>query len=93
MDTAVSTTEFIQWLTTLGIGGVLAGFIFMFYRKDMKSYTDMWKAAAEQFITVIKENTASNIKLITLIENLERNSIRKSDIETLVDRKILERGK
>lgn len=82
--------EFIQWLTTLGIGGVLAGFMFMFYRKDMKQYTDMWKSTSEQLINVVKENTSSNSKLIALIENQERNALRKSDIESIVDRRFRE---
>jgi hypothetical protein len=85
-------TEFIQWLTTLGIGGVLAGFMFMFYRKDVKQYTEMWRTTTEQLINVIKENTSSNTKLIALIEAQERNSIRKTDIAELIDRKIIERN-
>jgi len=82
--------EFIKWIATLGVGGVLAGFMFVFYRKDVKMYTDLWKLTTEQLVTVVKENTASNTKLITLIESQERNSLRKSDIESLVDRKISE---
>ncbi len=80
--------EFVKWLATLGIGGVLAAFIFMFYRKDVKSYTELWKVMADQLITVIKENTASNIKLINLIENQERNTLRKSDIAALMNRRL-----
>ena len=75
---------------TLGVGGVLAGFMFMFYRKDIKQYTDLWKAATDQLITVIKENTASNTKLIGLLETQERNSVRKTDLENMIDRKIME---
>jgi hypothetical protein len=80
--------EFIKYFSTLGIGGVLAGFMFIFYRKDMKQYTDQWRVVAEQLMVVIKENTASNSKLVTMIENQERNSIRKSDIEALVDHRL-----
>ena len=70
----------MKWFATLGVGGVLAGFMFMFYRKDVKQYTELWKTIAEQVITVIKENTASNMRLSMLIENLERNALRKSDL-------------
>ncbi len=86
-------TEFAQWIATLGIGGVLAGFMFMFYRKDMKQFTDLWKTTSDQLILVIKENTTSSTRLIALIENQERNALRKDDIVTLIDRKLTERGK
>jgi hypothetical protein len=78
-------TDFTKWLITLGVGGILAGFMFVFYRKDVKQFTELWKSVADQLINVIKENTASNIKLITLIEAQERNAIRKQDIESLID--------
>ena len=81
-------TEFTQWLVTLGVGGILAAFMFTFYRKDVKQYTELWRTTAEMLMGVVKENTASNAKLIALIENQERNAIRKSDIEALVERKI-----
>ena len=76
--------DFVKWLTTLGIGGVLAGFMFMFYRKDVKQYTELWRTTAELLIITVKENTASNTKLISLIETQERNMLRKADIEALV---------
>lgn len=77
--------EFIKWFTTLGIGGVLAGFMFMFYRKDVKQYTELWKLTTEQLTAIVKENTASNVRLITLLENIERNTMRKQDIEAMID--------
>ncbi len=80
--------EFVKWLATLGIGGVLAGFMFVFYRKDIKQYTELWKISSEQQMVIVKENTASNIKLVTLIENLERNAIRKADIEVMIERRL-----
>jgi len=82
-------TEFSKWLVTLGIGGVLAAFMFVFYRKDVRQYTDLWKIATDQMITIVKENTASNIRLISLIETQERNMLRKSDIESFIDRKFI----
>jgi hypothetical protein len=83
--------EFTKWLVTLGVGGVLAAFMFTFYRKDVKQYTELWRFTVEQLINVVKENTASNVKLMALIENSERNALRKSDIELIVDRKFNER--
>lgn len=75
--------EFTKWLVTLGVGGVLAGFMFAFYRKDIKQYTELWKVTSEQLIQVIKDNTTSNTRLISLIENQERNLLRKVDLEAL----------
>lgn len=77
-------SEFAKWLVTLGVGGVLAGFMFMFYRKDVKQYTELWRSTADVLMSVIKENTASNTKLIGLIETQERNVLRKQDIELLL---------
>lgn len=79
--------EFVKWFATLGIGGVLAAFMFMFYRKDMQQYTELWRTTSELLMTVIKENTASNAKLISLIESQERNSLRMRDIDSLLKRK------
>lgn len=83
--------EFSKWLVTLGVGGVLAAFMFVFYRKDVHQYTELWKTVAEQLMNVVKENTASNTRLISLIETQERNAVRKEDIAVLVDRKLSER--
>ena len=85
--------EFTKWLATLGIGGVLAAFMFTFYRKDVKQYTELWKAATDQLIMVIKENTASNVKLIGLIEEEQRNALRKSDLLALIDKRLDEKSK
>lgn len=80
--------EFTKWIVTLGVGGVLAGFMFVFYRKDVKQYTELWKLATDQLLAIVKENTASNTKLIAMLESQERNAIRKGDIEALVDKRL-----
>lgn len=85
--------DFIKWISTLGIGGVLAAFMFVFYRKDVQQYTELWRSTADQLMGVVKDNTASNVKLIALIESQERNAIRKSDIEEIVDHRIDVKGK
>lgn len=83
--------EFAKWLATLGVGGVLAGIMFMFYRKDIKQFTDLWKLTTDQMVVIVKENTVSNTKLISLIESQERNMIRKEDIAHMVDRRLMAR--
>ncbi len=85
--------EFAKWLATLGVGGSLAAFMFSFYRKDVKQYTELWKMATDQLMTVVKENTSSNSKLISLIENQERNMLRKDDIALLVDRRMKQQSR
>lgn len=82
--------EFFKWLATLGVGGVLAGLMFMFYRKDVKQYTELWKTATDQMISIVKENTASNTKLIALIETQERNALRKDDIAFMLGHRVKE---
>lgn len=54
MDLATS-----QWFATLGVGGVLAGMMFVFYRRDVRRYTDEWRGQSEMLIEVVKENTAA----------------------------------
>ena len=77
--------EFTKWLVTLGVGGVLAAFMFAFYRKDIKQYTELWKSATDQLIAVVKENTMSNAKLISMIESQERNAVRREDIVDMIN--------
>lgn len=80
--------EFTKWLVTLGVGGVLAAFMFIFYRKDVRQYTELWRSTADLLVQTIKENTASNTKLISLIEAQERNMLRMVDIESIVDHRL-----
>lgn len=85
------STEFAQWLVTLGVGGVLAAFMFVFYRKDVKQYTELWQSQADRmenlirFMTeVVLKNTESNTQLIVLIEEMKANQMRKADIYELI---------
>jgi hypothetical protein len=75
--------NFIEWTATLGIGGILAGFMFVFYRKDIKMYAELWKLMAEQLTELVRDNTAASIRLITMLESVERNAMRKDDVEKL----------
>jgi len=68
----MNDVEFIKWFATLGVGGILAGVMFVFYRRDLRQYTDMWKGQSDDLIQVVKENTASNTKLVTVIDALHR---------------------
>lgn len=55
----VPDMEFVKWLTSMGVGGTIAGLMFMFYRKDVKLYTDQWRGQSEALLQVVKENTAA----------------------------------
>ena len=81
-------TEVLKQIGTLGVGGAIAALMFFFYRKDVQSYTEVWRLTAEHLVGVVKENTASNVKLIALIESQERNQLRKNDILSIIDERI-----
>lgn len=85
--------EFTKWLVTLGVGGILAGMMFAFYRKDIKQYTELWKLMADKLVDIVEKNTASNTKLINMIENQERNAMRKTDIELMIDSRFKDNNK
>lgn len=59
-------SELLQVLTPLGIGGILAAFIFWVYQRDQKTHeieqkanADKWKGQSELFAKVVTENTAA----------------------------------
>lgn len=49
----------LKGLTDYGIAGVLVAVLFVFYRKDVKAYTDLWRTQSELMLTVVKENTSA----------------------------------
>jgi len=62
--------EFAKWLATLGVGGTLAAFIFMFYRKDMKMYSQLWQDNTSILVGLVKDQIATNTRLIAAVEAL-----------------------
>ena len=69
----------IQWFATLGVGGLLAGVMFYFYRQLNTQFTDYvkdqfenQKAQTSLLVSVVKENTESNTKLVTMIDAIHR---------------------
>ena len=69
--------EFGRWLAQLGVGGVLAGVLFAFYRKDVRQFTDLWKEQAssnrlqtEAMMGVVKENTAAFVRSGEVLKSL-----------------------
>ena len=51
--------EMFKFAATLGVGGVLAGLIFWFYRKDSLSHAEAWQGQSEALLRVVKDNTAA----------------------------------
>lgn len=86
-----SIPNLLQWFASLGVGGILAAFMFLLYRKDMKEIISQLKITVNELISVVKENTASNTKLIHMIESQERNTLRKADLLELIDRRANQR--
>lgn len=68
----MADTEFVKWFATLGVGGVLAGLMFMFYRKDVKQYTDLWKGQSDALLQVVKDNTVAITKMDATVDALHR---------------------
>lgn len=67
-------TELIKYLSTMGVGGIIAGFMFMFYRRDVKQFTDQWKGQSEALMKVVTDNTVaitSNTKTIEALHSRE----------------------
>ena len=77
MTGEMANAEFVQWFATLGVGGVLAAFMFWFYRKDVKQFTELRKSVTQELISVVKDNTVSNTKLIAVIEAMERRQAQR----------------
>lgn len=69
----MDTDTFIKSLAPLGVGGILAGIIFAFYRKDMKENAADWKGQSMVLIAVVKENTAAITLLIELIRDMAKD--------------------
>jgi hypothetical protein len=62
----------VRYLSTLGVGGAIAGILFFFYRKDVRLYTEQWKGQSELLAVLIKENTAAFAANTEAIRALER---------------------
>lgn len=79
MGDIVIDADFVKYLASLGVGGVIAGMMFHFYRRDVATYTQQWKGQSDALMTVVRdnmgivrENTAALTKMATLLEALHR---------------------
>ena len=79
MPEAVPLDVLTSYLVTLGVGGVLAAFMFSVHRKDMIQFlarqeeqTELWRGQTEILVTVIKDVVATNTELIHLVKALHK---------------------
>lgn len=77
--------ETVHMFSSLGVGGVLAGIMFYFYRRDRKDsgerfatltkdYGDRYEKLAQDFRTIVQDNTAALTRVVEAIENNGKRS-------------------
>lgn len=64
--------EELRFLASLGVGGILAGFIFWAYRADRNNSESRMVSMATDFRSIVVENTAALTKLIEYLEDREK---------------------
>ncbi len=91
--------EFLKFLIQLGVGGAIAGIIFFFYRKDVRSYTDLWQAQTARsdaqtaaMIKVIAENSANTAVNTEVLKSLHKR-IDRLDLLRIVGNEVEANGK
>jgi hypothetical protein len=62
MDSFIQKALF-ETLPTLGIGGLLAGFMFYFYRKDSKEWIARWEVQSQIWMKIVQDNTSAIVRL------------------------------
>ena len=60
--------ETLKLLAPLGVGGILAGIMFVIYRKDAIQWQEAWKGQSQMLVQVVKENTAAVTALIAKLD-------------------------
>lgn len=77
--TGTPPMEPIQWFATLGVNGILAGVMFYFYKHLNERFTEYVKQQNEHqqrqttlLVEVVRENTASNTKVVTMVDAMHR---------------------
>lgn len=84
--------EFIRFLLQLGVGGVIAGILFFFYRKDVRQFTDLWREQAKlnseqtaAMIAVVKENTIAFTQNTEIARSLHKRIDRLELLRIVTD--------
>lgn len=83
--------EFVKFLAQLGVGGAFAGLMFIFYRKDVRSYTELWQKQAElnhaqtQAMMMLVEKNSGTIASNTEVLKQLHHRIDRLDILRFVE--------
>lgn len=69
----------MKFLVQLGIGGVLAGLLFGFYRKDVRAYTELWKeqailnhAQTTAMMALVEKSTSAIVQNTEVVKSLHK---------------------
>lgn len=52
-----ATGELAQFVMSHGFEGSLAAILFWFYRKDIRSYTELWKETSSALLVALKDSS------------------------------------
>lgn len=80
----------VQWLAQLGVGGAFAALLFHFYRKDVRSYSELWQAQATEnrkmteTVIALVATTTSTMTENTQVLNALHRRIDRLDVLRLV---------
>jgi hypothetical protein len=64
-----STETLVRFLAPLGVGGVLAGFIFYFYRRDITSLVGALKDERSELLKIVRGNAEAMTKIEAAISS------------------------
>ena len=67
-----TSLESLKFFATLGVGGILAGIIFWFYRKDMLGRQEYERQERAILLEAVKSNTAAMLSVNLTLEHMDQ---------------------
>lgn len=67
--------EALKWVAQFGMGGVVAAVALLFYSRDRKASEERYAALAQEFRTIVRDNTAALTRLTDALDH-ERSARR-----------------
>lgn len=90
--------ELLKWLTQLSGSGALLAVLLYFYRKDVRSYTELWQGQAklsheqtQAMMALVEKTTAAIVQNTEVVKSLHRR-IDRLDILRFVEEPPPQRG-
>ena len=71
--------EFLKYLASLGVGGIIAGLMFAFYRRDVRIYHDQWHGQTVILMQLVRDNTVALTGLKSAVTALHHRLDRMND--------------